>query len=289
MDKTLERLFEHNTVLRRLLILLIILILGVIDFATGYEYSFSVFYLIPVAIAAWYDANRKVIVTTVLGSAITWLLADINAGHPYSNTIIPFWNAFVRLSLFCIVAFLLTRVRNNWQEMKALAMKDQLTSLDNSRAFDIEYRILRKLTFRKSTHSAIGIIDLDGFKGVNDTYGHHQGDEVLLQFSQILKNACRASDIVARLGGDEFAIILMDVDEAQAQIYDERLRTLFAESGLKQKYGVDFSMGLAILSDLPENLEEATKIADQLMYKSKTLGKSQTTIQLLNLETSSFI
>jgi PleD family two-component response regulator len=57
------------------------------------------------------------------------------------------------------------------------------------------------------------------------------------------------------------------------------LRTLFAESGLNQKYGVDFSMGLAILSELPENLEDATKTADQLMYQSKSLGKSQTTIQ----------
>ncbi len=51
------------------------------------------------------------------------------------------------------------------------------------------------------------------------------------------------------------------------------------ESGLKQQYGVDFSMGLAILTELTENLEDATKIADQLMYESKSLGKSQTTIQ----------
>ena len=125
----------------------------------------------------------------------------------------------------------------------------------------------------------LGIIDLDGFKAVNDTHGHHGGDEVLLQFSQLLKKACRSSDIVARLGGDEFAIILLDIDETQAYLCDDHLRTLFAESGLNQKYGVDFSMGLAILSELPENLEDATKTADQLMYQSKSLGKSQTTIQ----------
>jgi diguanylate cyclase (GGDEF)-like protein len=125
----------------------------------------------------------------------------------------------------------------------------------------------------------LGIIDLDGFKAVNDTHGHHGGDEVLLQFSQVLKKACRSSDIIARLGGDEFAIILLDIDETQAHHCDQRIRALFQESGLKQQYGVDFSMGLAILTELTENLEDATKIADQLMYESKSLGKSQTTIQ----------
>ena len=85
----------------------------------------------------------------------------------------------------------------------------------------------------------LGIIDLDGVKAVNDTQAHH----------------C-----------------------------DQRIRALFQESGLKQQYGVDFSMGLAILTELTENLEtenleDATKIADQLMYESKSLGKSQTTIQ----------
>jgi diguanylate cyclase (GGDEF)-like protein len=278
MEKTLGRLFAHNPMIRRLLILLITAVLGMIDLATGYEYSFSVFYLLPVSIAAWYD-HAKVTVVTILISAITWLFADINAGHLYSNPIIPFWNTIVRLGLFSIVAFLLINVRRNWQEMKNLAMKDQLTSLDNSRALDIEYRILRKLNFRKQSLFAVGIIDLDGFKAVNDTHGHHRGDEVLLQFSQVLKKSCRSSDIVARLGGDEFAIILLDIDETQAYLCDHHLRTSFAESGLKQKYGVDFSMGLAILSELPENLEDATKTADQLMYQSKSLGKSQTTIQ----------
>lgn len=278
MERTLERLFAHNPMIRRLLILLITAVLGMIDLATGYEYSFSVFYLLPVSIAAWYD-QFKITALTIMLSGMTWLIADIHAGHHYSNTFIPLWNAFVRLGFFSIVAFLLINVRKNWQEMKNLAMKDQLTSLDNSRAFDIEYRILRKLNFRKQTCFAVGIIDLDGFKAVNDTHGHHRGDEVLLQFSQVLKKACRSSDIIARLGGDEFAIILLDIDETQAHHCDQRIRALFQESGLKQKYGVDFSMGLAVLAELPENLEDATKIADQLMYQSKSLGKSQTTVQ----------
>ena len=116
MERTLERLFAHNPMIRRLLILLITAVLGMIDLATGYEYSFSVFYLLPVSIAAWYD-QFKITVLTIMLSGMTWLIADIHAGHHYSNTFIPLWNAFVRLGFFSIVAFLLIHVRKNWQEI----------------------------------------------------------------------------------------------------------------------------------------------------------------------------
>ena len=278
MVKALERIFTYDATLRRLLILIFIVMLGIIDLLTGYEYSFSVFYLTPIAIASWYD-NFKITMLTIVLAGVTWFIADSTAGHHYSNPIIPFWNALVRLGFFTIVAYLLSHVHKNWLAMKNLAMKDELTGLDNRRAFDIEYRILRKLNYRKQSSITIGIIDLDGFKQVNDTYGHQRGDEVLVKFSQLLKQASRNTDVVACLGGDEFAIILLDTDEEHVKQHDERLRELFNASGLKQKYGVDFSMGLAILSELPENLEDATKTADQLMYQSKSLGKSQTTIQ----------
>ena len=247
--------------------------LGIIDLATGYEYSFSVFYLLPISIAAWYDQYKTTVITILL-SVITWLIADSNAGHAYSNSIIPFWNALVRLGFFSIVAFLLINVRKNWQEMKNLAMKDQLTSLDNSRAFDIEYRILRKLNFRKQTCFAVGIIDLDGFKAVNDTHGHHRGDEVLLQFSQVLKKACRSSDIIARLGGDEFAIILHTIHHADhlqaiAEVLLGSCKEPLDFNGQLIHFG--FSVGIAF-SHFAENPEDLVMQADQAMYKAKNLN-----------------
>lgn len=97
MIKQLEAfLFINSVVIRRLTLLLIILTWGIIDLATGYEYSFAVFYLIPVSIAAWYD-NKYIVIATVILSALTWLYADYGAGHHYSNPVIPFWNACVRL------------------------------------------------------------------------------------------------------------------------------------------------------------------------------------------------
>lgn len=273
-----EQLLTTSVLARRFIILVVIAILGWIDLATGYEYSFSVFYLLPVSMAAWYD-HYKAAILTIMVCGTTWLIADFNAGHDYSNKIIPFWNGLVRMGFFSIVAFLLFKIRRNWNEMKKMAMKDQLTSLDNSRAFEIEYRILRKISFRKDLSFAVAIVDLDGFKAVNDTFGHSKGDEVLVRFAQLLKQANRNTDVVARLGGDEFAMILLDVNEHTVQDYETRLRQLFQSSGLKQSYGVDFSMGIMILNELPKNMEQATQLADRLMYQSKAQGKSQTTIQ----------
>lgn len=278
MDKAFIRLLSTHVAARRAIIVLVIILLGMIDLATGYEYSFSVFYLLPVSMAAWYD-NYKVTFLTVIASGLTWLYADSGAGHVYSNALIPFWNATVRMGFFSVVAFLLFRIRRNWTEMKQMAMKDQLTGLNNLRAFEMEYRILRKISFRKHMQFAVGLIDLDGFKAVNDHYGHHQGDDVLQRFSRILKKASRGSDVVARLGGDEFAVILLDVDEHTAGEYDTRLRELFAASQLKQDFGVDFSMGMMIFNALPDDVAQATSAADKLMYHAKAAGKCQTTIE----------
>ena len=152
MIKQLETyLLMSSMVVRRISLLFIIIILGAIDLATGYEYSFAVFYLIPVSIAAWYD-NKHIAMIAVILSGITWLYADYSAGHQYTNSIIPFWNACVRLGFFSVVAFLLLRIKNNLNEMTLMAMKDSLTSLNNTRAFNLEYQALKKAILQKRTY-----------------------------------------------------------------------------------------------------------------------------------------
>lgn len=272
-----ERLFSSNTVLRRVFLLLIIAVWGVIDLATGYEYSFAVFYLVPVSIAAWYD-NKNMAIFTIILSALTWLYADYGAGHHYSNSIIPYWNACARLGFFSVVAFLLFKIKRSLTEMTLMAMKDSLTSLNNTRAFNLEYQTLKKRHSKKDQTLAVGIIDLDGFKSVNDTYGHSKGDDVLVEFAHVLKETTRMTDVVARMGGDEFVVILQDTNSQGIEDYAKRLRNKFLLSGLKQQYGVDFSMGIRVYAELPDNLDDATHQADQLMYQSKARGKSQTTI-----------
>lgn len=277
----LEKMFASNTIIRRILIMMMIVFFGWIDVATGYEFSFALLYLLPVFIAAWFD-NKIITGLTIFFSVVIWFYSDVITGHQYSYPIVPYWNALMRSIFFAIVAFLLYKVRGSLQTMTKMAMQDTLTSLDNSRAFNLEYqqirRKIKRIGQKNSQKLAIGIIDLDGFKSVNDTMGHSIGDDVLVEFAQILRSSTRMSDTIARLGGDEFVVILQNTTSKGAEDYSNRLRDIFNSSGLKERYGVDFSMGISLFDDLPENLDDATHLADQLMYQSKMLGKSQTTI-----------
>lgn len=274
-----EKLLSSSNVVRRVLILLLILIFGWLDLFTGYEYSFSVFYLLPVSIAAWFD-HKSILILTIILSGATWFYADVSSGHLYANSLAPYWNIFVRFVFFSIVALLVLKVRRDFAAMTIMAMQDSLTSLSNTRAFNLEYQLIRQKKSNDDHKIAVAIIDLDCFKNVNDSYGHSQGDVVLVEFSKLLKETSRKTDIVARLGGDEFVVILKNTDMHSIQNYEKRLRSSFEQSKLKQKFGVDFSMGVGIFNDLPENLDDATHLADQLMYQSKQAGKSQTTMNV---------
>ena len=150
-NENTEKILLTNILARRMVIFSSIVILGWIDLATGFEYSFSVFYLMPVSIAAWYDSVRSTIVTIVV-SGLTWLYADFSAGHDYSNPFIPFWNACVRLGFFSIVAMLLIKVRRNLAVLTMMAMQDTLTTLNNVRAFNFEYQLLHKISLRKGSN-----------------------------------------------------------------------------------------------------------------------------------------
>lgn len=277
----IEQFLSNHSLARRSLIVGFIVLCGIIDFSTGYEFSFSFFYLIPISIAAWFD-TRKITLLTVLLSGLSWFLADYGSGNVYSYSFIPYWNVTVRLAFFCVVAILLFKVRVTLNALTEMAMKDTLTSLDNSRSFNLQYQQIRKYKNKAKNGQklAVGIIDLDGFKNVNDTYGHSKGDDILVEFAQILKSTTRKTDTVARLGGDEFVVILQNTDQSGTEEYARRLRDIFDQSGLKQRYGVDFSMGVSVFNALPADLDDATHVADQLMYKSKALGKSQTTIRV---------
>lgn len=278
--KYLEGILLSHLWLRRSIILLVLLLVGWCDDLTGYELAFGIFYLVPIAIAAWFD-HFKTTVITIAAAALVWIYVDLNSGREYSHNAIMYWNMVIRIIFFSIVALLLFKIRNAVKELTAMAMKDSLTSLNNTRALNLIYEQLKKQHSRKKQSFAIALIDLDGFKAVNDTLGHSVGDEVLIKFAAILKSSVRECDTVARLGGDEFVVLLNQVDLNAAELYEKRLRVNFASSKLNDDYGVNFSMGLRIFKDLPDNLDEATHQADLLMYNAKLNGKSRSTIQML--------
>ncbi|MGA8204787.1 MAG: GGDEF domain-containing protein, partial [Woeseiaceae bacterium] len=109
-------------------------IVGAIDYLTGYQISFSVFYLVPVGFAAWYG-SRNTGYAFAFASSLTWYVAEVTAGYPYEYSAIPVWNATVRLAFFVIIASLLCALHRRLQAEKALARTDPLTGLANGRTF----------------------------------------------------------------------------------------------------------------------------------------------------------
>lgn len=148
------------------------------------------------------------------------------------------------------------------------ASVDDLTGLGNFRSFN--ERITQETEFakRRQTPLTLLLIDLDGFKAYNDSYGHQRGNELLRASGQILKEAVRATDGVYRFGGDEFAVVFPDTSLDDAGIVADRIAQLFAR--LNGRGSVTLSMGMA--SYHGESMKEFFERVDSILYNVKVQG-----------------
>lgn len=247
--------------------------IGIFDHITGYELSFSIFYLLPVCSSAWYLNKPAAVIASVLSSA-TWLLVDFTSGTPYTNQAIPFWNAAVRLGFFLVVALLILRLRLHFNLQNSFAQNDGLTGIMNARAFKQACVSIFDLAHRHGRPLTLGYIDLDGFKAINDSLGHSVGDEVLKAVAATLRSRLRTSDIAARLGGDEFSILLPETSITGARTFFTELHNSLLALATNKNWPVGFSIGVAVFHLPAESPDEAIRCADNLMYQVKHSGKN---------------
>jgi diguanylate cyclase (GGDEF)-like protein len=252
-----------------------VLLIGYVDFLTGYEVSMYLFYLGPITIAAWYVGSWSGVSIAML-ACLGWYVAD--AGHIYSHPSIPIWNAVVRLEVFLIFALLLKSLRDHVARERNLAQTDALTGLFGRRAFLERLEHDLALAQRRNSFISIAFVDLDDFKAVNDRHGHTEGDRVLLTIGRALSQVIRRADTAARLGGDEFALILPDTGSEGAVAVGERVRERIAAHGFLQPDGLNIrltaSVGVATLPDVAASVESLIHSADKAMYWVKDHGKN---------------
>ena len=161
---------------------------------------------------------------------------------------------------------------------EALSVTDDLTQLYNSRYLNQVLRREAKRASRSGRPLSLLFLDLDGFKGINDTHGHQAGSKSLVEAAAVIRRCARETDVVARFGGDEFAIILPDTgSEGAAQVGDrvrERLgaHPFLAGDGLSLH--LTASVGVATLPDVAASAEELVRAADMAMYQVKESGKN---------------
>ena len=159
------------------------------------------------------------------------------------------------------------------------AITDELTGLVNRRRFLDALRSEIGRGQRLGGRLSVVLADLDDFKLVNDRFGHHAGDEVLLAFADLLRAHGRDVDVAARLGGEEFAILLPETGIEGASAGAERLRRSLAQLGLRlgdngQEVHVTASFGVAELSN-GQSLDGLLRVADSALYRAKDKGKNR--------------
>lgn len=173
-----------------------------------------------------------------------------------------------RLELATYAQGLEEEVARRTRQLSELALTDPLTGLANRRAMFEALRRELAGAIRQDRPLTVLVLDLDGFKAVNDTHGHDEGDRVLGLVTMALGQVLRASDLAVRMGGDEFAAILPGSDAQAAQ---EVVRRLFAAfDALRGAHTVTMSVGLAGLNlEQPQDPEALLRQADEAMYRAK--------------------
>jgi len=247
-------------------------IVGVIDYFTGYELSLSLFYLGPVALAAWYG-GRGIGAGIAIVSCAVWYTAELATGAQYSHPAIPVWNALVRLGFFLITSLLLSALRKSLLGEQRLARTDSLTEVYGRRAFEERLRHDLVLAQRRKSVVSLAYVDLDDFKAVNDARGHAEGDNVLRAIGRILRESVREADTAARIGGDEFALLLPDTDRRGAEQVIAKVSSGVQEALRAGAWPVTCSIGVITFMDPAIAPEAAIAAADALMYQVKRGGK----------------
>jgi diguanylate cyclase (GGDEF)-like protein len=161
---------------------------------------------------------------------------------------------------------------------EALSVTDDLTRLYNSRYLNLVLRRETKRASRNGRPLSLLFIDLDGFKGINDTHGHLFGSRALVEAAAVIRQSARETDVVARFGGDEFALVLPDTGSEGAFAVGERIRERICAHRFLAGDGLDIhltaSVGVATLPDVAASAEELVQAADKAMYQVKDSGKN---------------
>lgn len=219
---------------------------------------------------------RKSILTK---SEECWILADTYVAgqqHVFGRTVdyIKYVTITFGINLFVIALVLFLYKRFVLNTMASSAINDSLTEIFNKGYFDeyLEYEIARAL--RKETSFSLIMFDIDHFKKVNDTYGHHRGDYALKTLAAVVRKCKRSSDVLARIGGEEFIILLPDTGITYAVELAERIRKSVEVYSFEEIGKMTVSLGVTEFLQT-DNKDSILKRVDSAMYLAKDKGRNR--------------
>lgn len=246
--------------------LVLIPVVGWIDYAAEPIIQLDLFYVLPIGAVAW-TCGRRVGLATAAYAA----LADVAVALIQSeNSTTLAWNGIATFALFASVAVLVAAQRRLLDQQRQLASVDPLTQLLNRRSFRVAAsREITRAT-RAHTPSTVVYIDIDNLKPLNDRYGHAEGDTAIAAVAAAAYNCTRATDLVARLGGDEFIVYLPATDLEEGEAFAKR----FLNDLKSVAMDPPVSVSVGVLTDPNQALgvDALIERADAIMYEAKRRG-----------------
>jgi len=254
--------------------LLLVALVTLLDWYSHAEIAAALGYLLPISLVAWATGRVGAVVCGAV-CAGAWLAVDLLT-HAHDMTPgLEVVNLIVLTVAFQLFGQLLVMLREQLDHERRLAHTDPLTSLHNRRAFwNATGREVARLRRQREPFS-LAYIDVDGFKGVNDRFGHRAGDELLRRIAAALQQDLRQLDMVARLGGDEFVLLLPGTDVVGAARVVARLKKRLQRAAWRQSFEIDFSIGCLTVREAPKDVDTIVARADELMYTVKRSGRGQ--------------
>ncbi len=257
--------------------------------------------LLPADRAAWRDALLGVAAVAILaGSLLLWraragarasgpsLAGDAPAGAEavsglmasFTRTLGTIEQQAAEISQFA------TRLDTAYSELqfanerlKEYSFKDEVTGLYNRRFFTIrlEEEVSR---YRRFNHPvSVVLLDLDGFKAINDELGHAAGDETLRDMAEILMRYSRGINVICRYGGDEFAVLLVETSKDGTRLYADRIRYVLSTHPFAHGRRLTASIGIASLpEDVTPGADDLIRAADEALYAAKRAGKNRVSV-----------
>jgi diguanylate cyclase (GGDEF)-like protein/PAS domain S-box-containing protein len=200
------------------------------------------------------------------------IVRDITARHQAEQELLQY-----RSQLEQLVAQRTAELEEAMRLLHELSVNDELTGVGNRRDLNSKLELERQLFERTGLPFSIAVLDLDGFKAVNDRFGHSVGDEVIRTFAGLLKNQMRATDYLARYGGDEFVVMLRGVSLGGAMQPLQRICEAVAKhdwSTLAPGMTLSSSIGVAS-AHADESVDDTFTRADAALYDAKLAGKNR--------------